>query len=79
MFGTHRIEAVSTDKLSIESFMRIVNLVDEVARDGRGRPVSVAQRQMLIEQLSRLVVEQYSEGVDWKIVEESARSFRAAR
>jgi hypothetical protein len=79
MFGTHRIEAVSTDKLSIESFMRIVKLVDEVARDARGRPLSVAQRQILIEQLSRLVIEQYAEGVDWRIVEESAVSIGATR
>jgi transcriptional regulator with XRE-family HTH domain len=79
MFGTHRIEAVSTDKLSIESFMRIVKLVDEVARDSRGRPLSIAQRQMLIEQLSRLVIEQYADGVDWRIVDESARSFGATR
>lgn len=79
MFGTHRIEAVSTDKLSIESFMRIVRLVDEFARDARGRLLPVAQRQTLIEQLSRLVIEQYAEGVDWKIIEESARNFRAAR
>lgn len=76
MFGAHRMEAVSTNKLSLESFMRIVKLVDEIGQDARGRPLSAEQRQVLIEQLGRLVIEQYSTGIDWTIVEESARCFR---
>lgn len=57
MFGERNLAADPTDKLSIESFMRIEKLVDEIGRDAKGRPLAADKRRLLVEHLSRLVSE----------------------
>lgn len=55
--GERILPTMPIDELSIESFMRIEKLVDEIGHDAKGRPLAADKRRLLVEHLSRLVSE----------------------
>lgn len=77
IYGKRNLRLEEGVNLKQSELDRILALVDQYARDGKGRALSFEYRRELTEQLIAMVAGRMGDAVDWPKIEDIAREFAA--
>ena len=77
IFGERNLRLGGSIHLEQSELDRILSLVDQYARDSRGRALATEHRQELFRQLCKMANSDTADTVDWNAIEGSARAFAA--
>ncbi len=77
IFGERNLRIAGAIHIEQEELNRILALVDQYARDSRGRALATEHRQELFKQLCSIANSRSEEDVDWSAIESTAQAFAA--
>ena len=77
IFGERNLRLAGTVHIEQAELDRILALVDQYARDSRGRALATEHRQELFRQLCDMANSRAKNDVDWAAIEDTARAFAA--
>lgn len=77
IFGERNLRLTGALNIEQAELDRILALVDQYARDARGRALATEHRQELFRQLCAMANRKTVEKVDWTAIEDTARAFAA--
>lgn len=77
IFGERNLRLAGAVHIEQEELDRILSLVDQYARDSRGRALATEHRQELFRQLCDIANSRVEDEVDWRAIESVAQAFAA--
>ena len=77
IFGERNLKIAGAVHIEQEELDKILSLVDQYARDRRGRALATEHRQELFSQLCEIANDRTENETDWAALEETAQAFAA--